>query len=499
MNKKMYLASLKLVFWHALYLFVALAVYYLLVNVIFRVDKLFDVFRINFLFNFLVFITSFILAVKTIKRKEANILTKHRLFLLCYALNIFVLVCLIVSPLIFFKGWSISAIFLILLLAYIYYYFCRLIYREAFRPRPWLSAAVLGIVILILYLIAFTPSFIDYQKEYEKIKVSDDFTYYHKLDLSAIVGERELENNNSAREIAKLAKLTDNSERITDSGEQLSYIVPTKEQMDILSAIAGKDYLSFSKEFLSEKARATGATMTLPLSGLRYFSYGVAKTALLKYEAGSEEEAKNDLNNLLLAGNQMIDAGGDSSVVRSVGESMIRKAFGVLTQIYGDDSLEAAIISAKTKELDSMGGGSQSLKMYLWSANEDMIGSSKNAALFFKHLDIVKNDVGGDFDFSLAKYFLSKKTYLNESMIDISGNKLEDIVAPVVILPVIVPYLIGFEMNIGNDYVIYREMKKLSKEPGHELLKNYFSVSYSDFLKEYNEASEEASSVFYTK
>jgi hypothetical protein len=143
MNKKMYLASLKLVFWHALYLFVALAVYYLLVNVIFRVDKLFDVFRINFLFNFLVFITSFILAVKTIKRKEANILTKHRLFLLCYALNIFVLVCLIVSPLIFFKGWSISAIFLILLLAYIYYYFCRLIYREAFvrgrgcRQRYW--------------------------------------------------------------------------------------------------------------------------------------------------------------------------------------------------------------------------------------------------------------------------------------------------------------------------------------------------------------------------
>lgn len=496
MNKKMYLASLKLIFWQALYLGATLTIYYFLIN-IFGLHKLFDVLRINFLFNFSVFITSFILAVKTVKKKEPKVFAQHRLFLLFYALNIFILFSLAALLLVFFKGWSIGIILLILFLSYIYYYFCRLVYREAFWSKPWLSAIVLVIVVSVGYSFAFIPSFINYHKEYETAKVGDDFTYYHKIDLDGIVEKRELENENSAREVLELIKLINKRDVIIDPGEQLPYIIPTKEELDLVSSIANKSYLDFSKEFLSEKSRATGAIVVLPLNNLRIFYRGAIKMALLEYEAGSTNEALKTLDDLLLIGNQMIDAEGDYTLLRSVGSGMIRETFGNLLQLYEDDSPEAIAINDKIKKLDDMQRGRQSLLSFSFHISDNMIGSSKNTASFFKHLEAAKDNIGGDFDSNLAKHFLSRKISLSDVITEDNRIEFENVMGPLVILPIMMPYIVSTEFNIGNDYIIYREMKKLSKEPGHELLEKYFSTSYSDFLKDYEEASEEGRSVFY--
>lgn len=78
-----------------------------------------------------------------------------------------------------------------------------------------------------------------------------------------------------------------------------------------------------------------------------------------------------------------------------------------------------------------------------------------------------------------------------KGMLTISSTELEKLVLSIMILPIMLP----FELNVGNDYIIYREARKLIKEPGHELLEYYFNSTYVDFMS-MTEENEEVSERF---
>ncbi len=48
-------------------------------------------------------------------------------------------------------------------------------------------------------------------------------------------------------------------------------------------------------------------------------------------------------------------------------------------------------------------------------------------------------------------------------------------------------YLASFKLNIGNNYIIYREIKKLAQESEYEILSYFLENNYSDFVKKIEE------------
>jgi hypothetical protein len=492
MSKKTYLVSAELFLRQMIYFAVAVIAYYFLVDVILNLEKLFDVLFLSPLFYFIALIISFILAVKTVKKKNAEIFSNHRrLVLLFYVVNIFVASLPVVAFLIFFKSWPVDLLLLELFCLYAYYYFSRLVYRESFTGKPWVTAMVLVVLSIVGYSVAFIPPLLNYQKAYKEIKIEDNFIYFYKLDLSALVGEKQFEKKNSAKEMIRLIKLINADEELKDKGEQLSYILPTEEELALLVDIADNEYLSFSDEFLSKKTREAGGTMIISLNNLRLFSRGLAKVALSESAVGSKEEARKKLDDLMLVGNQMLDADNDSLIVRLVGESMIREAFVVLSQI-NYDGYEADIVATKIEELENMRNGNRALMSGLTEMNNKFFGSSVGAASFFKHLEAVKEDVGDDFDDSLITYFLSGRFIVsNLTYPDSEGGVLQESVISSIEFLQIIPYMVS---ETGKGYIVYREAKKLSQEFGHETLKYYFTHSYSGFIKANHQAMEESSS-----
>ena len=486
MNKKIYLASVKLFILHTLFLVVLASVYPLFVDYIFNVEKLFDVLLITTIFNILALIISFYFAVKIVKKERSELFENHhRLVLFFYVLNLAILVSLIFIFLIIFKGLAIS-IFLfggLILLLYIYYYFLRLVYCISFFGKLRLTFIVLTVILLVGYsLFLFLPQN-NYKKIYKQTEVKSNFSYFHELDLYNIVGKRDLQDKNSAEGLAELINMIATDEKILDEGEKLPYILPTEVELDLLSRISDYQYLNFSEEYLTREIRQTGATIVAPLNNLRSFSRGVVKLAEQKISE-DRGEAIGMLDNLLLLGNQMLSAKNETLISKLVGESMLRAGLGELTTIYENDNFKIEATTEKIKELDDMRNGQRLLRTAVFHMNDEMVGSSKNTAIFFKHFASQKHNIGNDFDVELLK----NNPSLIDGLITDYSTDLEKLVLSAMVLPIMLP----FELNIGNDYIIYRETKKLAQEPGHEMLDYYFKTSFADFMKNRDESQEKA-------
>ena len=482
MNKKIYLASLKLFSFHVLFLSVLIGAYRLLVNLILNAEKLFDVLLISAIFNIIALIVSFVFAVKIVRNKNSELFeSRHRLVLFLYTLNVFVLILLIFIFLIVFKGLPVG-IFLFggcLLLLYVYYYFLRLLYYISFFGKLRKTAIVFVVILIVGYFaVLFLPQS-NYKKVYNETEVKTDFTYFHNLDLEEIVGKRDLKDKNSAKEITELIKLTASDEQLQDEGEKLRYILPTEIELELLSSMAGNKYLSFSEEYLSKEIRKTGIRVLAPLNNLRTFSRGAVKSAERKKTEGLEGEAVDILNNLALVGNQMLNAKNDSIITRLVGASIAQAGLDGLFQIYENDNYKIEIITSKKKEMDNMKNGNRLLQAAVFHMNDEILGSSKNTAIFFKHFAAQKHNIGGDFDERLV---VNYNSHLSGYITD-NAEDLERFILSISALPAIAP----FELNIGNNYIIYREIKKLAQESEHEILNYYLENTYTNFIKNMEE------------
>ncbi len=478
MNKKIYLASLKLFSWHLLFLGGLVGVYRLLVNVILNTEKLFDILFITTIFNILALIISFYFAIKIVKKEEKELFKyHHRLLLFLYILNFVILALIVFIFLIVFKDLSLSLFLFgaLILLLYVYYYFLRLTYYILFFGKLRLTIIVLVVILTLGYsLLLFLPQS-NYRKIYNETKVGADFNYFHRLDLDDIVGKRNLQDKNSAKDLVKLINLLATDEKILDEGEKLSYILPTEVELELLSDIVKNIYLNISEEYLSKEVRKTGGMIVTPLNDLRFFSRGIVKLSEQKKEQGYDDESIEMLNNLLLLGNQMLSIKNDTLISKIVGDSMMREGLAELMVVYENDDFKIEAIASMIKELDDIRNGQRLLRTTVFHMKDEVIGSAKNTAIFFKHLVAQKDNIGSDFDMELITNNMS----LADGFIIHDSTNLKKFVLSFMILPITLP----FELNIGNGYIVYRETKKLSKEPGHEMLDYYFKTSYTNFTE----------------
>ncbi len=489
--KNIYLISIKLFSLHILFAGALIGAYNLLVKQIFNVEKLFDVLLITTIFNVIALIVSFVFAVKIVGKKNNELFeSRHRLALFFYVLNVFLFILLIFIFLMMSKVLT-ASIFLLgscLVLLYIYYYFLRLVYYISFFNKLRKTAIVFVVILAVGYsLVLFLPQS-NYKKAYGQTEVKVDFTYFHNLDLDGIVGNMDLKDKNSAKEMSELINLIATDEKLLNEGEKLSYILPTEIELELLSDMANNKYLSFSQEYLSKEMRITGIMIAVPLNDLRAFSRGAVKLAERKRTEGFEDEAVGILNNLLLVGNQMLNAKNDTLVTKLVGESMMHDGLDGLLQIYENDDLKIEIIADLDNELNNMRNGCRLLQTAVFHMNNAIVGSSKNTAVFFKHFAAQKHNIGSDFD----ERMVVNNSSLIGGYITINTTDLEKLLFSIMTLPIRLP----FDLNIGNNYIIYKEIKKLSQESGHELLNFYFDNTYSDFIRAREEGTEKAGFIY---
>ena len=493
MNKKIYLTSLKLSASHALFFSTAIGIYYLSVNTILNAEKLFDILLITKFFELAILIVSFILAVKIAKKKNDKLFDdQHRLILLFHAVNIFILLLAVFVFLVIFKGLH-AGFFLLggsILLLYVYYYFSRLVYYLAFYGKLRKTIVVFTILLATGYLLLLILPIVNYNKVYKETQVKADFIYFHSVDLSEIAGERELIDRNSAKDMVELINMLETDEEIKDEDEELSYIWPTDQELALLGRIANSAYLGFSREYLPEKLYQTGDKLVMPLNGLRSFSRGAVKLAKSEAELGHVEKAQAVLNDLLYTGNQMISAKDGILIGRLVGQAMMEAVLGGVTEIYGEGSRQAELAKGVHDELNAMRDGSRLLRTYATHMNNEMIPTAESAAAFFKHLEAQKDNISGDMDRQIAGgifplYYGFDPLHFNDVQ---HLKKMEKLTVSLLAAPI----LALFELNIGKDLMIYREARKLSREPGHEFLDFFFKTSFSDFMKRRDENHKKA-------
>ena len=273
-------------------------------------------------------------------------------------------------------------------------------------------------------------------------------------------------------------------EKLIDEGEVLSYVLPTESELALLSIIAGNKYFSLSEEYLSKDMRQTGTVTFVPLNNLRFFSRGLIKLAEQKRAEGFGDEAVSMVNDLLLVGNQMLGFESDTLITKIVGESIMHDGLDWLLKIYENDDFKIKIITHLDNELDNMRNGSRLLQTAVFHMNNAIVGSPKNTALFFKHFTAQKHNIGSNFDQRLVFNNIS----LIDGYISDDTKDLEKLALSIMVLPVMLP----FELNIGNNYIIYKETMKLAQEPGHEMLNYYFENTFSDFIEKREENRKKA-------
>jgi len=490
--KNIYLASIKLFILHIVFAGGLLGVYNLLIKQIFNAGKLFDVLLITAFFNVVVVIGAFALAVKLLKKHNEDLFhNRHRAILLFYALIIFGVSAIILLFAILFKGMplnnALSILACVSVFLFFYYYFLRLAYYVLILNKLRKTAiAFIALIMLIYFAALFIPQY-NYKKVYAQAEVPKDFTYFHGLELDQIIEAGELENKNSALELAELMNMIAKNEKFKDGGETLYYILPNEAELKLLSDIADNKYLNFSEEYLPENLKKTGTTLIAPLNGLRGFARGIVKLSESKIENNQKGEAIVILNNLILAGNQLVSDTGDGLIIKIVGESIMQDGLGGLLKIYASDENKIGIINEKKNELTAMRDGNRYLLMAMSHATNEIVGLAKNTALFFKHYEAQKHNIGNDFDNKLA--FSFKHSMLKEYIrLNKNGTSLDEAVFSTVVLIAMLP----FNLNIGNEYIFYKKTAEIANGPGHEYLKNCLDNSYLTNIKNYDKNKAEA-------
>ena len=305
--------------------------------------------------------------------------------------------------------------------------------------------------------------------------------------MDQIIGTGELENKNSALEMAELINMIAKNEKLKNDGETLYYILPNEAELKLLSNIADNKYLNFSEEYLPENFKKTGATIVAPLNGLRGFARGIVKLSEEKAENNQKDEAIAILNNLIIVGNQLISNSDDVLIIRIVGGSMMQDGFDGLLKIYEFNENKVKFINKKKNELTAMRDGNRYLLMAISHARNEVVGSAKHTALFFKHYEAQKHNIKNDFDHNLSSNFSHSmlKEYIR---LNKNGPSLDEAVFSTVVLTAMLP----FNLNIGNDYIFYKKTADIADEPGHEYLKNCLDNSYPENIKNYEENTAEA-------
>jgi len=359
----------------------------------------------------------------------------------------------------------------------------------------------LGLVIVSLIVIAYGANIAIYwvsvSRNYRSADIQEYFHLYPKSDIRNIVSLNKDKIGNSAQYLAVLISSLSNRELIKDSADESTqdYIQPTEDDLKILSQIADNGHVSFSEAFIPDDILLERDNMIIPMNKLRNFSRGIVRLADERILAGQFAEAENDLNNLLLLGDQLLRDDDDGLIIKLVGISIAKLSSSKLIELHKNE-VELERYLTKLEEVKR----SVSLITELGLNVSEGYYNTRDVALYFKYLDmcsdlaichrpLIKHSFYS-MDISLLLHGVGYMEFPDDIGVNISES-LIGMVSGVLV-----------KMNVGKNLVFYKKVVELSKKEQSQMLNFYLNNNNLAIIKRYgseiNQVSKIQDAVFKT-
>ncbi len=484
-KKNLILKSIKLFVLHFIVLSFLIGVEWFLIDYLFNLEKVLDVLSLTPIFNLFILLVSFVVSVKVIRNNDKVFFDRlYKKIFLIYILQVFILtgLYLLISRVLDLDIFLFGGLIILL---YCLYYVLNFAYLVVFQSKFRKIVIYSLCIFFSVYFVILISTQIIYEKEYKKYQAKDNLIYYHQLDFTEILGERKLKDENSAEELIELVKISLKQDRIEGKEEKRVYINPTDEQLALLSKIVEKRYLDIADEYLSKEIQRTVPELIIPTSGLRYFYQGVLVLSEEKIEAGSKEEAKKLLDELLLLGNQLLET--DSLLPYSIGRSMLEDTLGVLEENFSDEIDRESIESMKS-ELDKMHAGFRVFFNPAVHMGENRPDVIEDLIIFLKNYEVYEDVVKDDFDYEMINSFLANDFWLN-NILSLNGTNQSEKFFLSMLEKI---FTLNYGLNFAEKYIVYSQIKHFAQKPGHELLRYYFEMDSYDYVEEKLESEDKA-------
>jgi len=349
------------------------------------------------------------------------------------------------------------------------------------------------VAITLLLVVSYTANFylyrINFNKNYKNADIQEDFYLYPTININNITGYSFDRNGNSATKFIELINNLNNRKQQKDDTEvsAFNYIIPSEGDLEVLRLLNQAGYLSLSEEYMPDDIILYRNSMIVPLNNLRAFSRGIIKLTDEQISHNQFSQAKENLYQLLLFGDQLIRDKDDGLIVKLVGISIAKLSGEKLIEL----NQNVEVLEKYLRELDEIKNNSSALVKLELNVSHEFFGS-KNAALYFKFLDKYSDIISPDPVIKYSFYNMDMPTMwqgagfigfleergpsIGESLLSMAGGVL-------------------IKINVGKNYTFYNKAVELQKKNGSEEFNFYIDNNTLSIIKRYGAEVSEVSEI----
>jgi len=334
-------------------------------------------------------------------------------------------------------------------------------------------------LLLIGYFVNISIYKINFNKNYKIADAQENFYLFPKTNIKNAIGNNFTQKGNSAEKIIELINALNNRKQQKDDTEKnaFRYIEPKENDLKILHQINQVKYVNLSEEYIPNDIILCRDCMIIPLSNLRAFGRGIIKLANNQLSQNKYSLAQDNLNQLLLFGDQLVRDKEDGLIVRLVGISIAKMSAEKLSKLNtGNENLKRYLA-----ELEEIKNNISQLTKLELNVNDDFFGS-KNSAIYFKFYDKYKNIISPDpiikytfynMDVPIIWPSLGYVGFLEESGPNI-GESLVSMAGGVLI-----------KANVGKNHAFYNKALEINKGYNNKALDYYINNDTLSIIRKY--------------
>jgi len=450
-----------------------------------------DIFLVNAAVKIILVSTAFILAIKILNKKNQELIQKNiNKLIAIIVFSELILAVIFVFYRLYLNGQLSGFVLVIFVYAVagslLDYLFFKTVYSVFIAKRHGKVFAAIVILLFAAYLANFAYYKISFDNNYKKAEIAKDFFVFPQIDIKNIIGQDLRPSGNSAENFVELVNNVDQHEWQKGADKNsLGFVIPDEKDLEALRQISQKEYLSLAERYLPKDIILhRDKSLIVPSNGLRGLSRGMVKIADEQVSKNESQQAKENLGQLLLLGDQMVRDKEDGLVIRLVGISIAKLSADKLSELEPDN----ADLKKYSAELDEIKNNITVLSQLEVAAVEDNFYHNQNLAKYFKYLDKYGDVVPAAPIINYAFYELkipntARGLYTYDFFTEETPSLAENLSG----------LLSGIleKSNVGRNYIFYQKALELQKIRPSEGIDFYANNDYLSITKKYGDETAE--------
>lgn len=447
--------------------------------------------------NFLdiVFIAiSFLIAIKVLYKNNKELIEQNinKLLILFFITFSFFSILIIFV----FNNSLFPRLFYLLFIWFLLSVYFKILFRVFFLRKSvkffwWTIGIFLSVCILhfFIYIIIFNNA-------YKNTKLPENFYLYPTINIAKELKPNQKFEGNSAEKVIELLNSLKDREISKNSANE-DVILPTQSDLKILEEIANKEYLSWSKQYVSEDVLFNNAVLIININKLRPLAKGIVQLSDTQIVNGQYGAARKNLVNLLIFSHQLINDKDDQLPERLSGIKIAELSGTNLitlndsnTEIIKKYLLEVTEILANTRVIVHIAislGAYDSIYPY----------SPKEIASFLKYFE--KYNTESELNHSLMAhnlYLVEMPTYGKISYLATEMTSQNIFKKIWYVIAVSFFEQLNKVINSGSNYVLYHKIVQINESNNTEALEFILNNDFNTFWKKYHEDQEKLNNIY---